>query len=429
MLRIAKLAAILVMTTSSFDLFMVVQIGGTFRFCHLMALVLVALAAIRIVAAGEIPTLGALPLFAWWIIQLLFVPVTEFWIKSMAYCSWLLLDLALVISFVQLFSGNPGLLNKLLHWYLYSFGLVAAFGIIQFLLPLAGLPTPFAVEWWIPERVIRVNGLSYEPSYFATYLLLGFVLIRALKVPSNSSRIVYWLIVAAILVSSSRLGIVFMLLDILCSYVPKLLSIHRQPIRIKKVLVAAVISVFTLGAAAVLKNNPETIFLFLGGTGLYGSPAHSVIERENSFIDTLTVFENHPFMGRSLGGISYAIGELHGQRIASFKDSKLFEGMSIFGEALAASGAIGILPFLVFVGVTTYKPLQLARSAPPYYSAWLRALVRALAFEWAILQFNQNILRPYLWVHIAILATVYAAALKAEREARVTRVGQISLSS
>jgi len=34
----------------------------------------------------------------------------------------------------------------------------------------------------------------------------------------------------------------------------------------------------------------------------------------------------------------------------------------------------------------------------------------ALVFEWAILQLNQNILRLYLWVHIALLATVFAAA-------------------
>jgi len=40
---------------------------------------------------------------------------------------------------------------------------------------------------------------------------------------------------------------------------------------------------------------------------------------------------------------------------------------------------------------------------------WLRALVLALVFEWAILQFNQNILRLYLWVHIAVLATVFSA--------------------
>ena len=411
------LAAVLVMMTSSFDVFLVLEVGGTLRFCHLMALILVAAAALRIVAVGEIPTLGALPLFLWWVVQLLFVPVTAFWVKSLSYCSWLLLDLALVISFVQLFSTNTRALNKLLNWYLYSFGVVALFGIVQFSLPLIGLPAPFAAEWWVPGRVIRVNGFSYEPSYFATYLLIGFVLIRALKSSSPVLRVIFWLITVAIVLSSSRLGIVFMLLDVLCSYLPRLLTIYRQPINFRKLALAAIISVCIVRGAAVLRDNAETVTLLLAGTGLYGSAAHSVVDRENSFVDTLTVFQRNPLLGRSLGGISYAIGELHGDRIASFKDSKLFEGMSVFAEALAASGIIGIVPFLIFLATTISRPLKLAKSCPPDYSLCLRAFVRALIFEWAILQFNQNILRPYLWVHIALLATIYSAALKAPREA------------
>lgn len=31
----------------------------------------------------------------------------------------------------------------------------------------------------------------------------------------------------------------------------------------------------------------------------------------------------------------------------------------------------------------------------------------SVAFEWANLQFNRNILRLYLWGHIAVLATVF----------------------
>jgi hypothetical protein len=186
---------------------------------------------------------------------------------------------------------------------------------------------------------------------------------------------------------------------------------------IRKIALAAAIAVCLVKAAAVLEDHPETVTLLLGGTGLYGSAAHSVLDRENSIVDTLTVFEQNPLLGRSLGGVSYAIGELHGQRIASFKESKLFEGMSVFSEALAASGVIGILPFILFLAVTIYKPLKLTKSTSPYYAVWLTALVRALIFEWAILQFNQNMLRPYLWVHLAILATVYASALKAPRDA------------
>jgi hypothetical protein len=137
-----------------------------------------------------------------------------------------------------------------------------------------------------------------------------------------------------------------------------------------------------------------------------------VIQRENALDETLAVFLEHPLIGRSLGGVSSAIADLQGEKIQSFEASKDFEGMSVFAEALAASGVIGIIPFLAFLITTFAKPLRLARVASPFYSGLLFALVRSLFFAWMILQFNQNMLRPYLWTHLAILATVYAAALQ-----------------
>jgi hypothetical protein len=134
------------------------------------------------------------------------------------------------------------------------------------------------------------------------------------------------------------------------------------------------------------------------------------VERANAFVDTLTVFTQHPFIGRSLGGVSSGIAELHGVEIRSFQDSKPYEGMAIFAEVLAGSGVFGVVPFVVFLIAIIKKPLEVARRSSPEYSVLLRALTRALVFEMAVLQFNQNILRPYLWVHLAILATVYAAA-------------------
>jgi O-antigen ligase len=168
----------------------------------------------------------------------------------------------------------------------------------------------------------------------------------------------------------------------------------------------------TIATAVVLfaRAQPETAIMLLGGTGIYGAPAHSVVERASALEDTWTVFTQHPFIGRSLGGVSFGIGELYGVKIRSFQDSKPYEGMATFAEVLAASGVFGVIPFVVFLIVIIKKPLEAARRSSPEYTILLRALTRSLIFELAILQFNQNILRPYLWVHLAILATVYAAA-------------------
>jgi hypothetical protein len=425
--RFALVVAVLIMVTSSFDIFLVFEAGSNFRFGQLLTPILALFAILRAVSGGYTPTLGAVPVLAWFLVQLLFFPVTDFWPKSLGYCFWLLLDLTLVFSLVQLFSDDRRSLRTLLRWYLYSFGIVAAFGIVQFLLPLAGLPAPFVVEWWIFGRVARVNGFSYEPSYYASYLLIGFVLVAALRrsqlriLHPSVMRGIYWLTGAAIVLSSSRMGISFLLLDIIWYPMREVFRLARYPrrilfapIRLKSVLPPAIFLCVTVtgiyAAQRMVEQNSQIVPILVAGTGVYGTAAHSVVAREDSFADTIKVFAQNPLIGRSIGGVSSAIAELHAFNVTSFKDSKPFEGMSVFAEALAGSGIIGIIPFIVFLVLTIYKPLKLARSSSPFYSAWLRALVRALVFEWAILQLNQNILRPYLWIHIAILATVYAAA-------------------
>jgi hypothetical protein len=276
-------------------------------------------------------------------------------------------------------------------------------------------------QWWVKDRIPRLNGFSYEPSYYAAYLLIGFVLCGSLRhtefrlISAGKLRWLRWLIGFSMVLSSSRLGIVFLALDVISRRTwrnpLRLLHVPIRPLGVARASLFPALSAAILGGVIVLAaQQPTTAVLLLGGTGLYGAPAHSVVERANSFVDTLTVFTQHPFLGRSLGGISSEIAGLHGAKVRSFQESKPYEGMAIFAEALAGSGVFGVVPFLIFLITIIYKPLEAARVSAPEYAILLRALTRALIFELAILQFNQNILRPYLWVHVGILAAVYAAA-------------------
>jgi hypothetical protein len=428
--RLSLVAAILILFTSSFDIFLVVNAGGNYRFCQLILLPLILLAIIKVLRGHRIPTLGFAGLGVWFLFQMAFIPATNFWPKSLGYCLWLLLNLGLMFAFVQLFSQDPLALRMLTRWYLYSFAFIATFGIFQFALPLLGLPGFLIQQWWIPGTLPRINGFSYEPSYFACYLLIGFVLVSSLKrarstlLPSRALRGIYYLIAVGIIISSSRLGIVFLLAEVLLGEIRPWLSffsdirrlrIVRSKVRalIPSFLSLAFVLILSGGTVVVLGNDPVLMLMFLNGTGVSDTPAHSVIQRENFFEETIAVFVQHPFIGRSLGGISSAIAENEGDTIRSFEDAKKIDGMSVFPEVLAASGVIGFIPFLCFLIATIRKPLTLARTAPPFYASLLHGFVRSLVFTWAILQFNQNVLRTYLWVHLAMLATVYAASLRA----------------
>jgi hypothetical protein len=425
--RLSLLVAILISFTSSFDIFLVLNAGGNFRFCQIISPVLITLAILKMRWRRPIPTLGGFSLAIWLGFQCAFIPVTDFWPKSLGYCLWLSLNIALVFSYVQLFGDWPEALKSMLRWYVYSFAAIAGFGILQFALPLLGLPGLFVTQWWVEGSLPRVNGFSYEPSYFATYLLIGFVFVSSLRrarstlLSSGVLTLVYWLTLVGIVVSSSRMGIVFLAVDIALIQLAPWLSLLKDFGRLRidprklralrpSVVFALGITVITASAGLALQQYPAAALMFLVGTGLGDTPAHSVLEREGSFEETLTVFRDHPFIGRSLGGVSSGIADLDGVKIHSFEESKDHEGMSVFAEVLAASGVIGFIPFVWFLVNTIWKPLRLAAITLPFYSAVLRALVRSLIFTWAILQFNQNLLRPYLWVHVAVLASVYAAA-------------------
>jgi hypothetical protein len=430
--RLAILTACIAILTSSFDIFLVIEAGGNYRLCQVMVPILLALAVLSARQSGETPTLGATPLCFWLIFQVLFIPATSFWPKSLGYCLWLMLNYALLFSFVQLFSDYLPTLITILRWYVISFVVIAIFGIVQLALSLLGLGAPLVTQWLVPDQMARANGFSYEPSYFATYLLIGLVFVGVLRraesplLPRRVFFAVYWIIAAGIFASSSRMGIIFFFADILLNNLTPWWTLLKNAakLRVTPAMLKALgpsiayltfALLFATATATVFEENPEIALRVLAGTGLSDTAAHSVVERADEFGETLTVFLQHPIVGRSLGGMSAAIAENRGETIHSFEDAKTVEGMSVFAEALAASGVIGFIPFVWFVVVTIQKPLALARTAPPFYAALLRGLVRSLIFAWGILQFNQNVLRPYLWTHLAILATMYAATLRAVR--------------
>jgi O-antigen ligase len=169
-----------------------------------------------------------------------------------------------------------------------------------------------------------------------------------------------------------------------------------------------------IGGIAAL-GRTMNLAIFLAGTGINNTAAHSVTTRQGQFEETVQVFEEHPFIGRSLGGVSSRISEEHGV----VNDGKTYLGFPVFMDVLAASGLIGIIPFLVFVGANTFGMFRVIRRRwPDERAKWLRALVRAMIYECMVLVVDQNVLRLYVWFHVSMVAVV-AVNLRYESRLRV----------
>ena len=416
--------------TASSDLFLVWNVAGFTLRAHqvLMIFPLAYVLGVTVSSKKIRLPIGALPLYAWMVFIIAFVPNTVFLSRSIGYAVWLLIDVSAIFLAVQLFDDLRSL-EILLKWYVRTFLAISIVGLMQLVLGLCHLPAPYA------RMLPRINGLSYEPSYYATYLMMGWVLCAwmiekgSYFVPQNLVRVTFISSTLALVLSTSRLGWMLMALWG-CGYFVRRVM-RWKPVTLglgSWLLVVNLFAASLAGFVVVATHESDNILRsFAAGLGVFGAPSHSVDERMQHMWMTLELVQKNPFMGTSLGGIAPAIREQqHETAIRSNLDTKPYEGNSIFVEALAASGVIGFLPFVAYVLMLLIKPSLLASACPEPLRTVLSGLVLALGMELLALQFSPNILRPYLWFHIAIVSAAYATIHASRRPAPRTVETRVS---
>ncbi len=373
--------------------------------------------------------LGFTYLLVWFAFIVIFVP-NGFLIRSIGYAAWLFFNILTVVLFVQIVDNRQKLI-WIYRTYLMTFALLGLFGIFQFIAPFLGLGGPFVEQWWIPEVVARANGFSFEPSYYATYLLMGWIITAFHMYNDKSTTVekrallpylphIHYIITLAIILSSSRMGL-FMIGVWFLQY-PARLMLSFYKLRIKTTLAKMNLWLLGIGTAllgVVVTIKFEVILLLLAGTGLFGTPTHSSVSRFDSMIEVLELFAESPVIGYSLGGISTALAEHRGVHVTDLAQLKEHEGINVTAEILAASGIIGFFPFFLYITSLFYQPIKrLKKLTDETTKKILTALLLAFLFELLILQFNQNILRPYFWLHVAVLSGAYRVAKSDRQETR-----------
>lgn len=412
-LSLLEFCVYLALLTSSFDIFLAFQLGGTIRFAYIIIMFPTVYAIYYCLKTRKV-YFGYYVryLFIWSAFLLVFLVNTNYLSRTIGYQFWLLLNIAIILMFMNV----PFNMNKLMKVYIISFFFVAVFGIMQFgLAPFLNFDTPLVQQWWIPGILPRINGFSYEPSYFATYLIIGWTLTYCMinfQEYSIFGKKIFIAICAvetiAMILSSSRMGIALMVLIMLLPKTKKLLIFLRGLClgKISMTLLRNIIFFicFLFGMFTVLYLNfefDEYMFL-LQGTGIGGTAAHSYDTRYSEFLSTIAIFADNPILGVSLGGISENMPGFYSN--ASYK----VEGMCVFAEVLAASGIIGVVPFVAYFYLIVRDAFKLSSIKN---DKLLLALILSLLSELVILQFNQNILRPYFWLHIGILSAYYRYCL------------------
>jgi hypothetical protein len=399
---------------ASGDIWPVFTIGFTFRFAQPSIVVAALLMlSVREVKIRPHPGVAWLYGFALWIAVTL--PFSLLFERSLAYVLWTITDILIIATLVQYFS-TPGRLLQLVRWYAVGFIAISWFGVLQFALGILGVSV-LVTEWWIPDVLPRINGISYEPSYYATYLIAGWVFACFLIETKATvpSRRLQWLCMSsttvALLLCASRMGWLFMALWIIFRASVRLLHVLLHGFFARRSLPRYLGASATLSLLGVVLMHyqhelgaglSELNFL-MQGLGLFGGASSSSGPRLEGLAWTWRSFLEHPILGSGIGALPVQIAQYAGGAVFSPTDAKAYEGMSTCVELLASTGIVGGLLITGFA-ISVIRSYKAARKiAEAAHRKLLSALGWAVIWLVLMLQFNQNFLRIYLYVDLGVL--------------------------
>jgi len=415
LISIINFLIFLLFLTSSFDIFLNIKISGySIRILYFIEFILFLIFMIEyFLGKIEIFKLLNWPyLFIWFLFIILFIPNTTILTRSIGYALWLFLSI-LLIGIITTLIRTEKQFFKIFDYYILSFYLIAIFGFIQFLFGLFNVNL-LVVQWWIPGKLPRINGFNYEPSYFGSYLLIGwsllFYLINTNIYFKKKYKNKFFFITLVMILSSSRMTILVMILASFILIFYRIVKTFLSKFSIRKTylkLMIFLLLIIIVFIFIVIIYWKEINFLF-NGLGIGGEPNHSSKPRIQETIDTFRIFLQSPIIGYSLGGIPSAIANLKGIHISTQLEAKHFEGLNIFVQVLAASGIFGFLFFILFFLFLFYKAKIVSnklKNISYIFSIIIKGLSFSLFWELIILSLNQNILRPYLWIAIGMLSS------------------------
>jgi hypothetical protein len=407
--------------TVSFDFFLNFIIAGyNFRVSMLFLVIPFLAYIVSVIVTKRVPVpLGAKALLIWALLILFFIPNSIYIRNGVLYGFWLIFYIIQVFTMLYFFDTERKI-DKLIKLYIYSFLFVSVFGLYQFISPMFGLAPVFVTQWWMPDQLARINAFSYEPSYFATYMIPGWILCYQMVkhkvdgiIPLKRVKWIFVIITVCLILSSSRMGWIIMIVWLLQIPFKLIYGIVRTKVRhsqLKQFVVLLVSSAAVIAASVMINRYYVDLTMFLDGLGIAGGATHSSGARIDYLRLTVEAFTETPFIGRSLGGITPALATL--QNLPIGEDiNKITSGMFLAAELLVASGLFAFIPLLVYLFEIVFKPLKLANKiTDPKYAGLLKAFGWGIVFQFMIMQFNHNILRPYFWLQVSILCIVYAYA-------------------
>ncbi len=429
-----------IFTFSSMDIVLNVNLFGfNFRLAFLLLVILVGVLGVLklrdLVSLKFFFPLYLVMLTGFVILNLLFVPNSVLISRGLFHA----LTLVLYTVFLVLIANYQVNIQRIILLYIISFVVNSVWGILQL-----WMFYNFGIQLFMAQPG-RINGFTYEPSYFVTYLTPGLVLSLFYMLgkifTSNGSKttsmflysLPFSLTLGVTLFSTSKLifvslvlligALVFLILIIIVSGLGKRLKSNFKLSPFVKNLLISTLTTVVVFATIPAGMNISKIVSLVTGVSYSGIDYSQVTEKlykseqiENTSLNPrlegmkymLKIFSESPIIGRSLGGIAaYSFLKNEGFPPRNNEDAKRYESANVFLEILAGTGIFGFLLFMSFIVVLSVESLKkfiaLFNSGQVFQGMILIGLLLGFLIQLALLAINQNILRIYVWLHVAVL--------------------------
>ena len=342
------------------------------------------------------------------------------------YAAWLVSDLVCVyIAAGEYLSSSQGW-RKGVAWYLWGVVIASVFGLVQFALGVLHVAYPLVTEIGL-HGIPRANGFSYEPSYYALYLVSGVSVAASLWIdgcPAYTTSLVRWAAVlggAAAVLSMARTG--WLGLGVL----GVALVVRSWPsgrTRRRAVwLVAGCVVCLALGL--VLLPSAVTKFAeHLFASGFNVNNAASIRPRLAGMLAAALAFFRHPILGVGIGGEGAYLVAHFPALVGANTPARGAVATNVWLEIAVETGVVGFAVFLWLIGRHLRALKEMSRGTRDELSYIARAFLLSTAITFGVtFQFSPTVERTDVWVLLA----VGAAAIRAWHR-RVDESGSIAVN-
>lgn len=300
-----------------------------------------------------------------------------------------------------------------LKMYSLAFICMGLYAVAQHVLSWFGIYDPLATQRI--GTITRGQGWTYEPSYYALYMT-AYVMFRnahnvfELKTKFSFKDSLKLLGVNSFLLVSTSTGVIFSYpaFFFVCLGMFLLRPIRRFAYYARRKILRFGVILCALGGLLSWIFWDHFILSFFKFF-YFGFMAHgSFVARWEGLVSCFKLFLDYPLFGVGVGGVGphlFARNSFYDTEPLTLQEVESFDPTNVFTEVLASLGIVGFIGFIL-LAFTFYKIFKtminhagIAKSEKTLAISLFISLILVLI----VLQFNQGLFRPYVWIHAGIV--------------------------